>query len=230
MSKLLLLAGGLGTRLKSEVPDVPKVLAPINGKPFIHFIIEMFQRKSVEEITFLLGYKNEMIIEYVEKTFPQLKKIYVIEKEPLGTGGAILQGLKISDGKTFIIGNGDTFFDVDLDGMLKNHGETECSIALKPMSNFDRYGSVSIDTHNNITAFNEKKYCSKGFINGGIYIIQKEDFLKRSYPEKFSFETDFLANQTIPKKLKGYISDEYFIDIGIPEDYKRAQEELLIKQ
>jgi len=229
MLKLLLLAGGLGTRLRSEIPDLPKVLAPINGIPFIHYIVKSYQKQGVVEIVFLLGYKNEMIIDYLEKSFPSLKKQYIIEKEQLGTGGAILQGVLNSDGDNFIITNGDTFFDLDLKNMIVNHKETACSIALKPMVNFDRYGSVTLDINNNISEFNEKKFCEKGYINGGVYILNKQAFLKHSFPKIFSFETGYLANKGIDKTLKGYISDGYFIDIGIPEDYTRAQKELSIK-
>jgi D-glycero-alpha-D-manno-heptose 1-phosphate guanylyltransferase len=229
MHKLLLLAGGLGTRLRSEIPDLPKVLAPINGVPFIHYIIKSYQKLGVVEIIFLLGYKNEMIIDYLEKSFPQLSKKYIIENEQLGTGGAILQGVLKTDGDDFIITNGDTFFDVDLKNMIENHYGAACSIALKPMVNFDRYGTVTLDINNNISEFNEKKFCNKGYINGGVYILNKQAFLKNSFPKIFSFETEYLANKTIDKTLKGYISDGYFIDIGIPEDYTRAQNELLIK-
>jgi len=228
MLKLLLLAGGLGTRLRSEIPDLPKVLAPINGTPFLHYIIESYQKQGVVDMVFLLGYKSEMIIEYLEKSFPQLKKHYIIEKEQLGTGGAILQGILQSDGDNFIITNGDTFFDVDLKNMIEHHNEAECSIALKPMINFDRYGSVALDVNNNITEFNEKKFCDKGFINGGVYILNKQAFLRHSFPNIFSFENEYLANKALDKTLKGFISDGYFIDIGIPEDYSRAQKELLI--
>jgi D-glycero-alpha-D-manno-heptose 1-phosphate guanylyltransferase len=228
MLKLLLLAGGLGTRLRSEVPYLPKVLAPINGIPFIHYIIESYEKKGVREIVFLLGYKHEMIIDYLEQSFPQLKKHYIIEKEQLGTGGAILQGIINSDGENFIITNGDTFFDVDLKSMIENHQEAECSIALKPLINFDRYGSVTLDNNNNILEFNEKKFCEKGYINGGVYILNKRAFLMHTLPNIFSFETGYLANKSLNKKLKGYISDGYFIDIGIPEDYSRAQKELSI--
>ena len=230
MLKLLLLAGGLGTRLRSEIPDLPKVLAPINGIPFLHYIIESYQKQGVVDMVFLLGYKSEMIIEYLEKSFPQLKKHYIIEKEQLGTGGAILQGILQSDGDNFIITNGDTFFDVDLKNMIEHHNEAECSIALKPMINFDRYGSVALDVNNNITEFNEKKFCDKGFINGGVYILNKQAFLRHSFPNIFSFENEYLANKALDKTLKGFISDGYFIDIGIPEDYSRAQKELLIKK
>jgi len=230
MLKLLLLAGGLGTRLRSEIPDLPKVLAPINGTPFLHYIIESYQKQGVVDMVFLLGYKSEMIIEYLEKSFPQLKKHYIIEKEQLGTGGAILQGILQSDGDNFIITNGDTFFDVDLKNMIDYHNEAECSIALKPMINFDRYGSVALDVNNNITEFNEKKFCDKGFINGGVYILNKQAFLRHSFPNIFSFENEYLANKALDKTLKGFISDGYFIDIGIPEDYSRAQKELLIKK
>ena len=162
--------------------------------------------------------------------FRSLKKNYIIEKEQLGTGGAILQGIINSDGEQFIITNGDTFFDVDLKKMMEHHNEAECSIALKPMINFDRYGSVTLDANNHITEFNEKKFCDKGFINGGVYILNKQAFLKHSFPNKFSFENEYLANKALGKILKGFISNGYFIDIGIPEDYSRAQKELSIKK
>jgi D-glycero-alpha-D-manno-heptose 1-phosphate guanylyltransferase len=226
MNKLLILAGGLGTRLKSALPELPKVLAPIENKPFIHYIIEHYQKNGIDEFVFLLGYKSDLIIQYIDNNFSDLPKNYVIEKDQLGTGGAIQLGLQSIEDENVFITNGDTFFDVDINEMKKLHINVDCTIALKPMSHFERYGSVTVDSNNHIECFNEKKYCESGLINGGVYLINRNKFLHHLLPFKFSFEKDYLENSTLVKNMMGYISEGYFIDIGIPEDYRKAQNEL----
>lgn len=226
MNKLLVLAGGLGTRLKSAVPDLPKVLAPINDKPFIHYIIDHYLKNGIDHFVFLLGYKSELIIKYIDLHLSHISKEYIIEKEQMGTGGAIQMGLKAVKDEYFFATNGDTFFDVDLQKLKSAYDNFECVIALKHMQQFDRYGSVTLNENDEIVSFNEKKYCESGLINAGFYLINREKFLQHRFPDKFSFEKDYLENRTINRNLKGFVSDGYFIDIGIPEDYLKAQLDL----
>jgi D-glycero-alpha-D-manno-heptose 1-phosphate guanylyltransferase len=94
------------------------------------------------------------------------------------------------------------------------------------MKNFDRYGVIELNEDDSIKSFNEKKFYSEGLINGGLYMLNVETFLSGSFPEKFSFETAYLEKYYNQHKMFGLIQDEYFIDIGIPEDYERAQKEL----
>ena len=224
----IILAGGLGTRLQSVVSDVPKCMAPINGVPFLKFIIDDLKKQGITRFIFSLGYKSESIIDFAEDKYPSLEKIYVIEKEPLGTGGAIKKSCKQVKGKTVLVLNGDTLFAINLKTLRDLHTKQQhaCTLALKPMTDFSRYGAVETGNNNAVTAFHEKKFCAKGLINGGIYALDAQLFLQEPLPEKFSFEKDYLEANIGNSKLYGIAFDGYFIDIGIPEDYERANKEL----
>jgi D-glycero-alpha-D-manno-heptose 1-phosphate guanylyltransferase len=228
ITEAIILAGGLGTRLQPVVNDVPKCMAPINDIPFISFIIDSLQKQGVDRFIFSLGHKNEMIIDFLEEWYKHLDKIYVIEQEELGTGGAIKEACKNVWGRHVLVLNGDTLFSIRLaelaDVHIKQHAE--CTIALKPMTNFERYGSVETNTNAIVTAFHEKQFCEKGLINGGIYTLHAKKFLEHQLPNKFSFEKEYLEKNIHNNKIYGIAFDDYFIDIGIPEDYARAQQEL----
>ena len=224
----MILSGGMGTRLKDTVPDLPKVMAPVSGHPFIYYLIKNLEKKAITHFVFLLGYKHDVVINYLENNFKHLNKTYVIESIPLGTGGAIFNGLKCCNEQTIAITNGDTYFDIDLSQMEFLHVKmrSDCTLSLKPMKNYDRYGSVLFNNEFLISDFIEKKFTTDGYINGGFYLIDKKSFLKYSFQEVFSFEKDFLENKSIDKKMYATIHDSYFIDIGIPEDYSKAQHEM----
>jgi D-glycero-alpha-D-manno-heptose 1-phosphate guanylyltransferase len=227
----IILAGGFGTRLQKVVKKVPKPLAPISGKPFLFWLITYLQQQGVTNFIFSLGYLHNLVEDFLKEEFPSLKYDCVIEKEPLGTGGAIKYCLKETMEKDIIIINGDTFFNLNIKEFLQFYQDTnsDCSIALTPMHNFDRYGSVTLDNDNNVLEFNEKKHCKKGLINTGILAINKNTFLAKTknLPQQFSYEKDFLEPNISQIKVTGYIAAGYFIDIGIPEDYYRADKELL---
>jgi D-glycero-alpha-D-manno-heptose 1-phosphate guanylyltransferase len=224
----IILAGGLGTRLREAVPDLPKCMAPVAGKPFLSYVIDHLRMQGVERFIFSLGYKWELIEEYLQKEYFTLNYTSVIEEEPLGTGGAIKLAIEKFATGNIVIANGDTLFKINLDEILETHqaNNAECTLALKPMQNFDRYGVVETDNTGRIISFQEKKYYQDGLINGGIYLLNKEKFVSHSFPEKFSFEKDYLEKFCTEGNFYGSVQDEYFIDIGIPEDYQRAQHEL----
>jgi D-glycero-alpha-D-manno-heptose 1-phosphate guanylyltransferase len=228
IKEAIILAGGLGTRLRSVVADVPKCMAPVNEVPFLTFIIDDLKKQGINRFIFSLGYKSESIIDFAEEQYKELDKIYVIEKEPLGTGGAIKEASKNVLGENVIILNGDTLFAIDLQELADIHTKqkNECTLALKPMTDFSRYGSVETNNNGMVTAFNEKQFRKKGLINGGIYALNATKFLQESLPDTFSFEKEYLEKNINTHKLYGIAFDEYFIDIGIPEDYERAQTEL----
>ncbi len=231
ITEAIILAGGLGTRLRSVVTDVPKCMAPVNGIPFIAFIIDDLKNQGIKRFIFSLGYKSESIISFVEELYTGLDKIYVTEKEQLGTGGAVKEACKKVKGENVLVLNGDTLFSIDIkkltDFQLQNNAD--CTIALKPMSNFSRYGSVEINNKHAVTAFNEKQFCVKGLINGGVYVLNIKRFLQKQLPAIFSFEKEYLEKNIPVNNIYGISFNNYFIDIGIPEDYERAQEELRIK-
>ena len=224
----IILAGGLGTRLRSAVPDLPKCMAPVNGKPFLSYVVDYFHGQGIEKFIFSLGYKHEIITDYLENHYPLLNKQYSIEDEPLGTGGAIRLACKKATEKTVLVLNGDTLFNIQLSKLSSFHHMcgAHCTLSLKPMKNFDRYGVVELNKDYSIKSFNEKQFYTEGFINGGVYALQAVKFLEEDLPAVFSFEKDYLEKKFTERRIYGVVQDAYFIDIGIPEDFKRAQEEL----
>ncbi len=223
----IVLAGGFGTRLQSVVSDVPKPMAEVQGKPFLEHILLYLQKNGITRVILSVGYKHEVIKNYFNDAFAGMTLDYVIENEPLGTGGAILNAIPhLKTEHAFVI-NGDTFFKVDLKNLfadhLKNH--SDLTLSLKPMQAFERYGSVIIADNGKVTAFREKEFVAEGHINGGIYLLNKNIFVAFKLSKQFSFET-FMQENINVLNIYASIFDTYFIDIGIPEDYQKAQIEL----
>ena len=219
-----MLCGGLGTRLKSVIKDIPKPMAPIKDKPFLEFIF--IPKNSSLKYSFITSYLYETAkitsfipcsLRYLKDEFLGIKITYSIEKEPLGTGGAIREALEFVKNEAYVL-NGDTFFNINLT-KLKLNGSQIC-LALKQMQDFDRYGTVELYSENYIKLFKEKEFTKQGLINGGIYLLSKDIFKGFTLQEKFSFE-EFLQQNHKNLKARAEIFDDYFIDIGVPEDYYR---------
>jgi D-glycero-alpha-D-manno-heptose 1-phosphate guanylyltransferase len=226
----IVLAGGLGTRLRSVVSEVPKCMAPVHNKPFLAYIITYLESYGIERFIFSLGYKHEIITQYLTLHFPRLNAELVVEEEPLGTGGAIRLSCEKTTGSNVVIANGDTLFKADVNILARTHmqQQADCTIALKPMQNFDRYGVVELKSDNTIKNFREKEFYTTGLINGGLYVLNVNSFLREDLPRKFSFEKDYLEVLYNRRKMIGLVQESYFIDIGIPADYERAQRELSV--
>lgn len=224
----IILAGGLGTRLRSAVPDLPKCLAPVAGRPFLAHVIDYYQSQGITQFIFSLGYKHEMIEEFLAQDYPSLKKRIVLEESPLGTGGAIKLACTHADEKNVLVINGDTLFKVELPMLAALHEQraSHCTLALKPMQHFDRYGVVELNADQSIKSFHEKQYYEEGLINGGVYALQREKFLEESLPVVFSFERDYLEKCYTQRPMYGQVQGAYFIDIGIPEDLAKANHDL----
>jgi len=150
---------------------------------------------------------------------------YVVEDEPLGTGGGIVKATTVAVSDNIVVLNGDTFFDVDLKGLLAFHlmKKASTTLALKTMHQFERYGSVTVDESDRILSFEEKKFKPIGLINGGVYVVNKESFFQKTLPLKFSFEKDYLEAFVQEGNFFGQKNKGYFIDIGVPDDYAQAQ-------
>ncbi len=230
IKEAIILAGGLGTRLREAVPDLPKCMAPILAKPFIGYLIDYLHQQGIEKFIFSLGYKFTIVEQYLRTQYGNLHLTFSVEEEPLGTGGAIKLACTRATEKSVLVLNGDTFFKVDLQQFAAFHNtkDADCSLALKPMVDIDRYGLVELDDDNAVSSFKEKRYYEKGLINGGVYALQSATFFQESFPDKFSFEKDYLDKFASSRKLYGFVQDQYFIDIGIPEDFERAQTELVL--
>jgi len=222
----IVLAGGFGTRLQQLVKDIPKPMALINNRPFLEYLLNYLKLNKIQKIILSVGYKHEVIFDYFKTNFNNIELVYSIEDEPLGTGGGIKKATELVQDDTFFVINGDTLFDIDLTNMLDYHNNNNCdiTIALKYFNDNSRYGSVKIDDKNKVTGFIEKneKSC-QSFINGGIYIINKIKFNTVNLPYKFSFEKDFLEKYYNVLNIQGLSFNNYFLDIGIPQDYNIAQ-------
>ncbi|MFT3701795.1 MAG: nucleotidyltransferase family protein [Agriterribacter sp.] len=230
VNEAIILAGGLGTRLRSAVPDLPKCMAPVNGKPFIAYVTAYLQQQGIQHFIFALGYKSEAFDSFLREFLPDHNYTLSVEDEPLGTGGAIQLASNQAKNDNVMVTNGDTIFKADLATCTAFHfnQNAECTLALKPMHDFDRYGVVMVNEEGVIDEFKEKQYFKEGLINGGLYVLNTAKFKRRQFPQKFSFEKDYLEKYSSEKKFFGIEQDGYFIDIGIPEDYNRAQHELSI--
>jgi D-glycero-alpha-D-manno-heptose 1-phosphate guanylyltransferase len=225
--EIIILAGGFGTRLQSVVKDVPKPMAPIAGKPFLHWLLQYISKYNPPKIILCTGYKHEIIEEYFGNSFKGIPLAYSIEKEPLGTGGAIKKAISLTSTNQIIALNGDTFFQMDYTAFLEFHlnQKGEFSMALKPIKKPARYGTVILNG-SKIESFQEKNpELEHGFINTGVYIFNQSVAEKFPGMQKFSFESDFMEKQTKSILMTGYVCENYFIDIGIPEDFQKANNE-----
>ena len=219
----VVLAGGKGTRLRSVVSDLPKCMAPVAGRPFLAWLLDDLREAGFDHIILSLGYKHEAVEAWVA-TRPDRDSITcVVEEEPLGTGGGVRLALRQAREDAVFILNGDTFFGVDYPAMQAFHRQSgvQATLALKPLRDFDRYGEVTLDGEGRITAFREKRPCAEGLINGGVYLLQRGALAEM--PERFSLEKDYFEPKAESAGLAGFRSEGYFIDIGIPTDYARAQ-------
>ncbi|MCK4442307.1 MAG: nucleotidyltransferase family protein [Sulfurovaceae bacterium] len=220
----IVLAGGLGTRLRSVVSNLPKPMAPIGNKPFLEYILKYLKKNDITRVILSVGYKWKTIEEYFGNNFKGIELVYSVEDKLLGTGGAIKKAItKVNSKEVFII-NGDTFFNVDLK-LLTLDSTSKIMLSLKKMYDFNRYGCIESNSENLVTSFTEKAYRTSGNINGGIYLIKKDIFNKFNLKEKFSFE-EFMQKNFKKLVISVRVFDNYFIDIGIPEDYKKAQYEI----
>ena len=225
----IILAGGFGTRLQGVVKDLPKPMAPVNGRPFLTYVLDYLIEYEYERVVLSVGYLHEKIVDYFGRKYKALEIDYAVEEEPLGTGGGILFAISKCKSDNVLVINGDTMFKVDLTAFEHFHQEKNglLSIVLREVEDVSRYGSVNIGENGMITLFSEKQASSgSGFINGGVYLINRKIFEKYPQAKKFSFEKDLMTKNYTQEYFYAMPSDGYFIDIGIPEDYARAQQEL----
>lgn len=228
IKEAIILAGGFGTRLQHIVNDVPKPMAPINNEPFLSFLFRRLIAAGIEHVILSTGYLHEKIEDHYGNCFESLHISYSRETDPLGTGGAIKLALSKAETDTFLVLNGDTLFDINFTAFEKFHQSNNSifSLALREVDDVARYGSVNIGAKGKVQKFSEKNEAQgQGLINGGIYLINRELFSKISLPESFSFEKEVMEKYYTQFDFYGLDCQAYFIDIGVPEDYYRAQEE-----
>lgn len=221
----LILAGGLGTRLSSVVSDQPKVLAPVNGRPFLSYLLEQLIVAGFRDAILCTGYKAEMIKKSFGNRYKDLTIRYSREPESLGTGGALRYAIPMIEEETVLAMNGDSYIDEDLSVYLEWYfkNEIEAALLLTKVADVSRYGKVDVDIKNRVISFEEKKEsaCS-GFINSGVYILKKHMLESIPFARPFSLERELFPG-LIGKGLFGYLCESELLDIGTPESYARAE-------
>lgn len=227
LKSAIILAGGFGTRLQSLVSDLPKPLAPVNHRPFLDYLLDYLSYFGLQRVCLSTGYLSEKISSRYGHAYKGMALFYKMEAQPMGTGGGIRQSMEEMNDEDLFVLNGDSFFDIDLLHFhdLHRKEKAQMSLALRQVENASRYGSIQLGQNNRITAFLEKKEDQQpGLINGGVYILNRKLFLENSPVQKaFSIEKDFFEKQCGQLMIRGFPFDSYFIDIGIPEDYLKAQ-------
>lgn len=226
----IVLAGGLGTRLRSAVPDLPKPLAPVAGRPFLDHVLEWLARQGVDETVLAVSYQWEKIEERFGSQAHGMSLRYSVESDPLGTGGAIAKAFRELDDDHALVINGDTLFAVDVQSMYVAHRSVAArlTMAVKYMPDCSRYGRVLLDRFGVVQGFAEKQAGESGWINGGCYWISRWLLEDYAAAPSFSFEQDLLSAHIDSIHPLVHRSDAYFVDIGVPEDWQRAQRELAV--
>ncbi len=226
----IILAGGLGTRLRPRIADLPKPMAPVAGRPFLSYLLDRLSAFGHRRAVLSVGYRADAIERYFGRKYEGMELVYSYEDEPLGTGGAIARAVGSCDSNAFLALNGDTYLDIDYRKFAQFHRDSgaRLSLALRHVPDAGRYGSVRVE-NGKIVGFDEKGMAGSGWVNAGTYMFERGLFDGVGLPAKFSFELDFLVPYCPEIKPGAFLSDGYMIDIGIPEDFDRAQIELPIR-
>lgn len=228
ISEAIVLAGGLGTRLRPVVADRPKGLAPVAGRPFLAWQLAGLARRGVTRAVLALGYRAEMIRDTLGARCEGVDLDYSLETEPLGTGGALLQAAKRCQTPSILALNGDTFLDFDAAAVARALDASSAAgvIVLTPVPDIARYGSVEADEDGRVRSFREKGGAGPGWINGGVYALRLPA-MEPFWPVEpaFSFERSVLPALAASGHLRAVRAEGAFLDIGTPEDFARAQRE-----
>lgn len=227
----IILAGGLGTRLRSVVAHVPKPMAQLTHEPFLAVLLRYAYAQGVREVVLCLHHQAHIIRDYFGDCFEGLTLHYAIEETPLGTGGAIRQALPLLDqSKPVLVMNGDSLVMLNYREALNRHQTLQApmTIASVEMPVTDRYSKLTIEndviTHYAVTGDQDA-----GAISVGFYVMQPDIFSAYALPAAFSLERDFLASHVSQLRPAYFSRVEYFIDIGVPDDYARAQAEVPVQ-
>ena len=224
--EIIILAGGLGTRLKGISGDVPKPMIEINQKPFLQRLLDSISKYNISRVVISIHYNADYFIKHLDCEAYPFEIKFVVDDKLYGTGGAIKKSLTHCVTRDAVVLNGDTFTNLNLEDFYAFHLMKNCVVTMSAlkMSNFSRYGSLKVDSDSRVTSFEEKKFVEKGFINAGCYVVNR-NFILEVGKDIFSFEEDILQSP-ISVGVCAFKYDGYFIDIGIPDDYYRACNEL----
>ena len=221
----IILAGGMGTRLKSVVADRPKPLALVAGRPFIEYLLLQLSNSGIQQVIISTGYLGDQIREQFGATYCSLSLLYSQESKPLGTAGALRHALHLVSSQEVLVLNGDSYCDIDFAKLLENHRSTGAMVTIATVSvpDVSRYGSVTTTHDGLVTNFEEKGiHAGVGFINAGVYAIDKSLLDKLDPDKMISLEKEVFP-MYVAQPIYAYAATGTFIDIGVPEDYQRAQ-------
>jgi D-glycero-alpha-D-manno-heptose 1-phosphate guanylyltransferase len=223
----IVLAGGLGTRLALRLNQTPKSMAPVGGRPFLELLLDQLIAAGCSHVILSVGHLREVIRQRFHNRYRGVPIDYAIEESPLGTGGAIRLALGGARESSVLVVNGDTYLEADLSALARFHQSSlrPLTMAVVRVDDTARYGGVFIEDHV-ISGFFEKGRKGPGWINGGLYAIERSFLWHANLPARFSFETDVLVPFLSEIRPAAFRCDGYFLDIGIPEDLDRAQVEL----
>ena len=221
----VILAGGLGSRLKEVISDLPKPLAPIQDKPFLDILLAQLDTfEMISKVILAVGYRADQVISYYEKR-PQIT--FSIESSPLGTGGALKKALEGVSSEDVLVCNGDSFLDYSLAEMWERYriADADIMMACREVEEASRYGQVDFDVESGrIVGFQEKSTEKlKGWINGGVYLMKRDILCDFPSDRPFSLEQEVFP-KVLKKRMFGYPTAGLFIDIGTRESYSQAQE------
>jgi D-glycero-alpha-D-manno-heptose 1-phosphate guanylyltransferase len=222
----IVLAGGFGTRLRQVVPDLPKPMAPIAGRPFLEILLSSLARKGFSRAVLSLGFMAEKIISHFGDRYVGMELVYEVELQPLGTGGAIRVALALCASDHVFVFNGDTYLDLEVDDLeslwRSNHHPV---IVVREVPDTARFGRVEM-SGGRVSAFREKGVPGAGLINAGCYVLSQNALDAFPLGQNFSLEKEYLAKELRRIHFDGFVTHGQFIDIGVPDDYARAQIEL----
>lgn len=222
----IVLAGGFGTRLREVVPDVPKPMASVAGRPFLEILLNDLASKGFMRVVLSLGYKSEVIITHFGERFAGLEIAYVVEDAPLGTGGAVRLAMSQCSNDHVFIFNGDTFLDLEAQAVESLWQDCRNPIIVaREVGDTARYGRLLVES-GRLTGFTEKGVSGPGLINAGCYVLGVSQLDAWPLNTPFSLEEDFFAQAVTVAPVNVFETNGHFIDIGVPDDYQRAQAEL----
>ena len=224
----VILAGGKGTRLRSEVPDLPKPLAPVNGRPFLEYLMSYWAGQGVDRFVLSVGYKSEKVIERIGDRFGEVPVVYAVEERPLGTGGALLLAIgQLKAGEPFLVLNGDTYFDIPLAALNRFHEakKSDWTFGLFRTDDTRRYLGVGLDGDDRLISLAASTDADVVWANGGVYLVSPGvlDPISGRLNSEVSLEGEIIpALLELKSSMHGFRHDGAFIDIGLPADYRRA--------
>jgi D-glycero-alpha-D-manno-heptose 1-phosphate guanylyltransferase len=223
----IILAGGLGTRLRAVVADRPKVLAPVAGRPFLTYLLDQLARTGIRRVVLSTGHLAEQFAELIGQEYHGLQIAYAEESDPLGTGGAIKFAGQSTDSLHVLVMNGDSYFDADLAAYMNWHraGGQDVSLLLVEVPDASRFGTVELRPDGaHVAAFLEKQpHEVPGRINAGVYLLRRE-MLMRIPDGRCSIERDVFPKWLDEFDVRAWVTDGEFIDIGVPSDYERSHD------